>query len=274
MLALGGLTGLGGLLRLRVRTLVRLLPLRWRSSMLRARLTGVRGMGLRGLLLASPLLISIPLRAPASPRLTALLRLVVLLAAVSRRAVLFGLAPLALPVLTARLRLVQVGRGRLSTLIEVVSLADRVALACPDSARLFGFVGLFRFVPLIGFRGPVVPTPAFFVPSFVALRALGFHRLAAVLLTLLIRLHVLGVGVFRRRFLLFLVVGHLVFREELAGLRVTRRLAPALVLLGLRAVLVVFPLLVAAAADLVVLVRVVGAHKDTPAITCADSGNC
>lgn len=234
-------------------------------------------MELPGLVLAAPLLSSIPMRGLVLPRLTTLLWVVSLLVLVSGRLVLLGLAPLSgvtLLVLTAGLRLGPVGRGRLPALVEMVGLADRVALARPDPARPSGFVRLFGLTRLVGFVLLIGFAPSL-VPFFVALRALGFHRLAAVLLTLLIRLHVLGAAVFRRRFLpLLIVVGDLVFRKELTGFRVTRRLAPALVLLGLRAVLVVFSLLVAAAADLVVLVRVVGAHKGPPAITCADSRNC
>lgn len=215
-------------------------------------------------MLAASLLSSTPVRGLVSPRLTALLWLVSLLALVAVRLVSLGLAPLSgvtPSVLTARLRLVPVGRGRLPALIEVVGLTDRVALTRPDPARLFGFARLVGFLLLAGFA------PSLFPPFFVAPPALGVLRLAAVVLALFVRLRVFDVGVFRRRSLLFLVVGHLVFREELAGLRVTRRLAPALVLLGLRGVLVVFSPLVAAAAGLVVLVRVVGAHKDPPAIT-------
>lgn len=89
----------------------------------------------------------------------------------------------------------------------------------------------------------------------------------------------LRVSVGRGRFLLVLllvsVLGRFVFREELTGLGIAGRLVPALglVLLRLLGVVVVSPLLVATAAAFV-LVRVVGAHTDPPAITFADTKNC
>lgn len=90
------------------------------------------------------------------------------------------------------------GGGRLPALVEMVGLADRVALARPDSARLFGFVGLFGLGRLVGFVLSVGFAPSLFAQFFVALRTLDVLRLTTGVVALGIRLAVLGVGVFRR----------------------------------------------------------------------------
>lgn len=187
-----------------------------------------------------------------------------------------------------------VGSSRRSLRLEVVGLAYPVALARPDAAPLVARVlpvdapvsvallaslGFPGFAPVLVSRFDPFALRRFFpvVPGRLGFPVPALFRRLLIRRLLLHRFPVrrLPVRRFPVRRLPFLVsvLGHRFSREKLSGLGVSRRLTPAVFVPGRLDVAVVFPSLVATAAGLV-LVRVVGAHTDPPAITRADTGHC
>lgn len=151
--------------------------------------------------------------------------------------------------------------ARLAGLLTRVEVVGLVYLGPPrslDTLSPFGVLSLSNVSLLAGLNGGFLRPPVFALPPFrILLALLVFGSLpfafSGRLLFLILGLFFPDLGLL---LLVAFVLGPFVFREELAGLGVTRRLARTLAFFLLRL--------------LAVLVRVVGTHYYPPAIMYAD----